>query len=296
MWRETRPPDVFLATTVGEAAFRQHGVVSVEQLHALGVSDDAVRRWVERGLLHRLHRGVFAVGHRRITARGRLWAAVLACGGPQRCVLSHQSAASVYDLMPQPRITHVKTLRQSRSMRGIEVHRGHPGERHEIDGLPLTSPTRTLLDLATVLTEHHLERVCHKAEQHRLHVEPFDGERGAKRLRRVLRRLDEPEITRSELEERFLSLVASAHLPSPRTNARVLDLEVDFLWPRQRLVVETDGAATHLTRQAFERDRERDRILTLGGSRVVRFTWRDVIGTPETVATALRALICSRAP
>lgn len=221
---------------------------------------------------------------------------MLACGGAQRCVLSHQSAASVYDLMPQPRITHVKTLRQSRSMPGIAVHRGDPGKRHEIEGLPLTSPTRTLLDLATVLTEHHLERVCHRAEQHRLHIEPFDGERGAKRLRRVLRRVDEPQITRGDLEERFLSLIESAHLPRPRTNTRVLNLEVDFLWPAHRLVVETDGAATHLTRQAFERDRERDRILTLGGYRVVRFTWRDVVATPETVTTVLRALICSRAP
>lgn len=211
-------------------------------------------------------------------------------------MLSHQSAASLYDLMPQPRIIDVTTRRESRSMPGIRVHRGAPDTHHTVEGLPLTSPTRTLLDLATILTEHRLERVCHRAEQLRLPIEPFDGQRGAKHLRRVLQRIAEPQITRSELEDRFLSLVASANLPAPRTNARVLDYEVDFLWPRHRLVVETDGAATHLTRQAFERDRERDRALVAAGYRVVRFTWRDVVRRPRRVAAELRGLISSAAP
>lgn len=296
MWREPRHSDALLATTVGEVAFRQHGVISLEQLRTLDVSRNRVRRWVQRGLLHRLHRGVYAVGHRRITPRGRVWAAFLACGGPERALLSHHTAGWLYDLMPLPATVDVTTRAASRSMPGIRVHRGGRVERHEVEGLPLTSPTRTLLDLATVLTEHELERVCHKAEQRRLHVEPFGGERGAKRLRKVLARLDEPQITRHELEERFLVLLRTARLPQPRCNARVLGMEVDFLWPEHRLAVETDGAATHLTRQAFERDRERDRTLTLGGYRVVRFTWRQVVGDARSVADTLRALICSRAP
>ena len=211
-------------------------------------------------------------------------------------MLSHRAAASLYDLMPQPRMIDVTTRRQSRSMPGIRVHRGAPQEHDTIEGLPLTSPTRTLLDLATVLTEHRLSRVCHRAEQLRLPIEPFDGERGAKRLRRVLARLDEPQLTRSELEDRFLSLVDSANLPSPRTNARVSGYEVDFLWAQHKLVVETDGTATHLTRSAFERDRERDRRLTIAGYRVVRFTWRDVVRRPKSVAAELRGLISSAAP
>jgi very-short-patch-repair endonuclease len=296
MRQEVRHGDVLLDASVAEVAFRQHGVISVAQLRAAGVRHDAVRRRVERGELHRLHRAVYAVGHRRISARGWLWAAILACGGPERAMLSHRSAAAVWDLMPQPRITDVTTTRESRSQPGIRVHRGRPKERATIDGLPATSPTGTLLDLATVLTEHRLERVCHRAEQLRLPIGSVEG-RGAKRLRRVLERMagEEPQITRSELEDRFLALVDSANVPAPRTNARVLGYEADFLWPDKRLIVETDGAATHLTPAAFERDRARDRKLTLAGYRVVRFTWRQVVHEPHGVAAELRGLISSGA-
>ena len=295
MSQKSRDRRGFLDATVAALADEQHGVVSLGQLRAAGLGQDAVDWRARCGRLHRLHRGVFAVGHRRISARGRLWAAVLACGGPEHCLLSHRSAASLYDLMPEPAIVEVTTRRESRSMPGIRVHRGAPADHHTVDGLPVTSPTRTLLDLATILTEHRLERLCHRAEQLRLPIEPFESRRGARRLRRVLNRLDEPQVTRSELEDRFLSLVVSAHLPTPRTNARVCGMEVDFLWPAQRLVVEVDGAATHLTRHAFERDRERDRVLTLAGFRVVRFTWRDVVRRPRTVAAQLRSLLCSGA-
>jgi very-short-patch-repair endonuclease len=96
---------------------------------------------------------------------------------------------------------------------------------------------------------------------------------------------------RSELERRFLSLVRRAGLPRPVVNTLVAGYEVDFHWPAQRLVVETDGAATHLTRRAFERDRRRDAALQLAGQRVVRFTWRHVTGEPEAVEATLRALL-----
>ena len=298
MWRETRRGDAQLTTRrreVAELARRQHGVVSVAQLRALGFTRDAVRRAAESGRLHRVHRGVYAVGHKRIGARGRLWAAVLACGGPERAVLSHQSAASVWDLMPQPSVIDVITLGAARSLPGIRVHRAKIGERAEVEGLPLTSPMRTLLDLATVLTEHRLERVCHRAEQLRLidvAKMPERG-RGVARLRRAIESVERtgPQITRSELEERFLSLVAEAGLPKPRTNARVLGYEVDFLWPDHRLIVETDGVATHFTLAAFENDRARDAKLLSAGYRVIRFTWRQVVEEPRRVVRTLRELL-----
>ena len=298
MRQETHHSDGLLDTSAREhriaaLAERQHGVLSMSQLREMGFGRGAIERRIANGRLHRLHRGVYAVGHRRITGRGWLWAAILACGGPERAMLSHRSAASLWDLMPQPRTTDVTTLAESRSMPGIRVHRGKPEERAEIDGLPVTSATRTLLDLATILTEHRLERVCHRAEHLRLPIHPFDGRRGAERLRRVLDRMrDEPlQMTRSELEDRFLSLVDSAHLPMPRTNATVLDYEVDFLWPAHHLIAETDGAATHLTLAAFERDRRRDVRLTLAGYRVVRFTWRQVVDDGGAVAAALSELL-----
>ncbi len=212
-------------------------------------------------------------------------------------MLSHQAAASLWDLMPHPRIIDITTRAESRSMPGIRVHRGGTDNTTVVDGLPLTSPTWTLLDLAPVLTEHRLERISHRAEQLRLldmrELETFDGRRGVVKLRRAVATLtlEEPNITRNDLEERFLSLVDSANLPKPRTNARVLDYEVDFLWPDHRLIVETDGRETHFTLTAFERDRERDAALTAVGYRVVRFTWRQVIHDPERVAKTLRELL-----
>ena len=276
-------------------------MVSSGQLRALGLGKDAVEWRARRGQLHRLHRGVYAVGHRSVSGNGRLWAAVLACGGPERAVLSHRSAAAVWDLIPPPSVIEVTTLAQSRSMRGVKVHRRKSLERTNHQGLPITTVAQTLLDLAATQSDHRVKRTCHRAEILRLLdarstralIERSEGRPGTARLTRAIDELatTEPQITRTELEERFLELVAEAGLPRPEVNTRVEGLEVDFLWRDERLIVETDGAATHLTPTAFERDRERDQILMLAGYRVVRFTWRQVIEEPGRVARALRELL-----
>jgi hypothetical protein len=152
---------------------------------------------------------------------------------------------------------------------------------------------RTLADLANVVTAHQLERLCHRAQTLRLLDAGALRSRGA--LRKALATLqnDDPQITRSELEDRFLALVARAGLPRPLVNARIDHYEVDFLWPAHRLVAETDGAATHLTPTAFEHDRRRDAELLLAGYRVVRFTWVQVTEQPDGVASTLEGLLAT---
>ncbi len=245
---------------------------------------------------------MYAVGHTRLTSRGRLWGAVLACGGVRVAVLSHRAAAAVLDLMPQPSgPVEVTTLRASRSTRLIRVHQNRalaPADITTIDGLRLTTPARTLIDLQDVLTPHRLERIVHRAEQLRLlgasELTPSPGRR-SRALRDATRSLSAtgPQITRNTLEERFLALVAHARLPAPLVNAPLHGYEPDFLWPVARLIAETDGAATHLTATAFEQDRARDAALLLAGYRVVRFTWRQVTDEPRRVADILSGLLRS---
>lgn len=305
MWQELGDSHPRLDTggdpAVAALAIVQHGPVSVAQLRAAGLRDDAIKHRVRRGRLHRVHRGVYAVGHPRLDARGRLWAALLACGGPGHAVACLRSAAAWWDLLPEPKRPDVATLRNSRSTAAIRVHRLRDLKASDLttqpDGLRLTTPTRTLIDLAAILTRHRLERVCHRAEMLRLLDTTALGATrsrpGAANLRAALTTLagHDPDITRSDLEERFLALVAHAGLPRPRVNARVNGYEVDFWWPEHRLVVEVDGAGAHLTPTAFQADRGRTNALTLDGVTVLRFTYADVTARRRHVATQVsRAL------
>jgi len=275
-------------------------MISTEQLVAAGVDRGAIAWRVRRGRLHPYWRGVYSVGHTRVTPRARLWAAVLACGGPGASLLGFRGAAAPWDLMPMPsgRID-VITMRRSGSRPGIRVHRSNsldPADITDIDGLPLTTPTRTLIDLADQLPPHRLERVLHRAEHLRLldvnaihaRLTALPGRRSRTLLQALATLQRGPDVTRSELEERFLALVAAHGLPRPLVNQRVEGYEVDFYWPIHRLIVETDGAATHLTATAFEHDRARDAHLTALGYRVIRITWRQLIERPREVAQLLR--------
>jgi len=285
---------------VAVLAARQHGVVSTAQLRAAGLGRGAIAHRVRRGRLHPLQRGVYAVGHIAVPYRGKLWAAVLASPG---AVLSHRSAAAQWDILPPPPgPVHMIAPHTNRPTAAVAMHesRLHPADHVRRHGLPLTTVARTLLDLADVLTPHRLERACHRAEHLRLldarETEEVLG-RSAGRRTRVLRAAlqslaaAEPDVTRSELEERLLALVARARLPRPSVNRIVEGLEVDFLWPERRLVVETDGMAAHATPAAVQRDRERDRTLLLAGYRVVRFTPQDLARRPGDVISSLAALL-----
>ena len=285
-------------------AERQDGAVSTTQLHRAGLGRGAIQHRVRRGRLHRSHRGVYAVGHPRLTPRGHLWAAVLACGGPGAAVLSHRSAAAVWDLLPSPAKFDVTTLGNSRSTKTIRVHRSTtltPADITHHDGLPVTTVARTLIDLATTLTPHRLERVVHRAEHLRLldthslnaQFARANGRR-TKALHQALQTLEthDPDITRSKLEERFLALIAEARSSRGRRSTPPSAATRSTSSGRSTAsIVETDGAGTHLTATAFEDDRRRDAELTTLGYRVVRFTRRQVAEQPRATLATLVLLL-----
>ncbi len=285
----------------------QHGVVAGNQLRALGVTRHAVQSRVAAGWLARLHRGVYAVGGRELSWRGRWMAAVLACG--DGALLSHGSAAALWRLTTPPRgVHHVTVAGYSgrKALAGIKLHRSatlSTGDFVERDSIAVTAPARTIIDLARAgLGGRPLERMLDEAERLRL-LDPAaftDGVRpgtaGARpgvRLPSSLRAvLDGHEVgstlTRSELEERFLALCRANGVPAPLVNASLLGLTVDFLWPAAALVVELDGRASHDTRRGFQDDRDRDSMLLAAGFRTMRFTWWDVVSRPGVVAGRLR--------
>jgi very-short-patch-repair endonuclease len=277
----TAPLDVILA----DLAVRQHGVVSRRQLVAIGFDRGAIERRLANRRLHQLYRGVYDVGHAIVDWRGRYLAAVLACG--DEAVLSHRSAAALWGIRPTgaPRID-VTVSRTSgvRSTSAIVVHRPQLAAPVVVrDGVPVTTPGRTLLDLATALPKRQLEKAAEMAEALRLDVVVDDTHPGARRLRAAMATHDLGHTTRSGLEDDFLALCDRFEIARPRVNATVEGVEVDFCWPDERLIVETDGRH-HLTRAAFERDRARDAWLLVRGWRVMRFTTRQVRRDAENVA------------
>jgi very-short-patch-repair endonuclease len=227
-------------------------------------------------------------------------AAVLACG--QGAVLSHQSAAVLWELlMPSGRegSVIVSTPRRLHHRRpGIRVHSGTalaPDETTYLKNLPLTTPMRTIFDLAGALDERALEQAMARADRRHLLdrdqlatlLTRHPGRRGNNRLRAQLSVLTAPTLTRSEAEERFLALIRKAELPEPRMNALIRGFEVDALWGRERLIVEIDGFAFHSSRTDFERDRHRDGVLAAAGYQVIRITWRRLTREPLALAARL---------
>lgn len=277
---------------------RQHGVVARRELLSIGYSAGAVDAWLRTGRLHRLHQGVYAVGHPVLTPEGRWLAAVLACG--PGAVLSHRSAAALWGIGVGDRgRVDVTVPRTRRGPAGVAVRRARRLDADEtttLRGIPATTLPRTLADLADVLAERVLARAIHEAEvAHAPSPRALEaaaarthGRRGSGVLARAV---GEPDRTRSELERRFRRLCDDHGLPRPAVNATVARLEVDFLWPDVRVVAETDGWAFHRTRTAFEADRERDQSLARAGYRVLRFTHRQVVARPAEVAATLRAAL-----
>jgi very-short-patch-repair endonuclease len=234
-------------------------------------------------------------------------AAVLACGGA--AVLSHICAAALHSLVPTARATIDVTVAQRvrRARPGLRIHCSTcltDDDRTAVRGVPCTTVARTLLDLAAVVPRRVLERACDQAEilrlvdwaaMHEL-LAAATGRRGIRPLRAVLGTSDAGDaVPHSELERKFLALCRRAALPSPAVNVWLAidgeEIQLDFVWHAQRVVVETDGFRIHGTRRAFHVDRRRDRLLGLAGWDVVRFTWEDLASAPDHVATVLRDLL-----
>lgn len=292
------PPGVDGA--IAALAGGQHGIVDRVDLHELGVANGAIARRVATARLHRLYDDVFAVGHTGLSPRGRLLAAVRACG--RAAVLSHRDAAALHGLRDSARSRVDVTIPRGgrRAPPGVDLHRTRaldPVDVEVVDGIPVTTVPRTLVELAGVLGERRLRQVVHRADVLRVldagavraAADRLGGRRGLGTLRRLVGAEHAP--TASELEERFLELCLRAGFPAPQVNVPVGEFVVDFCWPDARLIVETDGAAVHGTRRAFEDDRARDVALTVAGWTVVRFTWRQIAQEPERVVAALRRLL-----
>lgn len=297
---ETRDRERRIARLAG----RQHGVVARRQLVAVGFSHRAIDRRIERGRLHLVHRGVYAVGHRLTTVRGRWMAAVLAAG--PGAALSHLAAAALWDLVRYSGLPHVTVPGRAGQRPGLCVHYGRigPDEVTTRAGIPVTTLARTLLDLAAVLSPQRFAAAIAEAERRRLADSPslpellerYPGRRGIRAVRAALADarlgLDVPH---SELELRFTEFVASHAIPHPELNVpiRVVDrsIEVDCLWRSARLAVELDGRAWHSDAEAFETDRARDRALVAAGWRPIRVTWRHLHDAPDALAGEIRSAL-----
>jgi predicted transcriptional regulator of viral defense system len=295
----TTPTDRAIAAL----AARQHGVVTRAQLREIGLGDSAIGHRAGVGRLHRVHRGVYAVGHRLLPPRGAWMAATLACG--PGAVLSHASAAALWEIRSSDaEIVHVTVpTAGGRRRPGLRVHRDAALAADEVtarDAIPVTTASRTLLDLAATLPPQRLRRALEQAEIERLLdcaaldalIARHAGHHRAAKLRHALAVHDPgTTLTRSTLEERFLTLCGTYGLPHPHVNRIIAGLQVDFVFGGARVVVETDGWRYHGTRAAFERDRHRDAILTRAGYRTLRFTHRQIEADARTVAATVAAAL-----
>jgi very-short-patch-repair endonuclease len=291
-----------------QLARRQHGVVTRQQLLELGVSPGVVKRWRREGRLCVVHRGVYLVG-----AVMPPWAAeraaLLACGPD--AVLSHWTAARMLGLpVPgnvQSDVVYV-TIPVSGGCRRARVRAYRSGrlnaaEVQRLHDMPVTTTSRTLLDLAVPLardgSRRRLEQLVAAAFDQRLTTEArlrqvldrHASRRGAGLLRLILDQAGGPRLARSEAEEELLRLIRAGRLALPRTNARVAGREVDFLWQQERLVVEVDGYAWHSSRNRFENDRDRDAALAAAGFTVLRVTWRRIADEPLVVVARIAFML-----
>ncbi len=285
---------------VWRLASRQHGVIAWRQLVELGLSGQAIQHRIDKGRLHRVERGVYAVGRPNLTRRGRWMAAVLGCGS--RAVLSHGSAAALWGIGVEVsgRIEVAVLASSSRRRPGVRVHRRPTLPESDVtvhDGIPVTTVVQTLIDYATCTGNSRLERAIGDADKLDL-IDPVSlreatdshrGQPGVARLRAVLDR-STFRLTDSALERLFLPLAAQAGLSTPLTRQRVNGFRVDFHWPELGLVVETDGLRYHRTPAQQARDRRRDQAHAAAGLTPLRFTHAQVRFEADDVRATLVAV------
>lgn len=272
-------------------AARQHGVVSRRQMRALGLSNAAISRAAAAGRLHPAFRGVYATGHPNLNERGRLMAAALACGNG--AVISHRSAGALLGLLDKGPVVIdvIAPPSRGRKIDGIRFHRVRSPRRDEVGtvaGIPCTSPSRTLVDLAGTVGDWTLRSCFERAAQKRsldipaIEASMDQGRRGNRSLRALVDEwrkaapVAKKGRLKSPLEAKVLPLVLARHLPVPLLNAPVEiaegRIEVDFLWPDHRFALEADSRDFHSAPIAFERDRWRDRELMRAGYATLRVT------------------------
>jgi very-short-patch-repair endonuclease len=285
-------------------AVRQHGVVARGPLLALGFSPTMIKARVAAGRLHRVHRGVYAVGHRKLSLKGVWMAAVLACGS--EAFLSHRAALGLWDLREAASGLIEVTVRGP----------GKPGPDRvlvrctrvlaeqdvaDVDGIPVTSLAWTVVDFAAIASHQQVRSVLEAMERRSIYIgrelddvlERTPNRKGAKT---VVKEMTGPAPWhQSVLEETFHELIRGSDLPDYEANVFVEGELVDALWREQRVIVELDGFAYHKSRAKFEADRRRDAKLTVAGYRVLRITQERLTNEPEAVLAEIRALL-ARSP
>ena len=288
---------------LAELAGRQYGVVARRQLLSLGVGERTIERWLSVGRLHTIDHGSYAVGHAAVGQRGRWLAAVLAAD--EQAALSHVTAAALWGLMRARGPVDVSSPGGNQGRKrwpGVRLHRcrfHESAERTVRAGIPVTSVARTLFDLAEAVDFERLGKAWEEADRLKILrlgevervCERGYGRRSLRPIRRLLAEARAAETVRSPLEERFLAFCHARGIPTPATNAHVLDHEVDCLWPAARLIAELDSWEFHGHRSAFERDRARDPKLLLAGYRTIRVTHRRLDREADQLAEEIRGLL-----
>ncbi len=280
-------------------------MVSRGQLEGVGMGRRAVEWRVGAGRLHRLHPGVYAVGHHVTPKEGRWLAAVFASG--LDAALSHRAAAALWGVRPYTAgAVDITTPRKWRSAEGIRRHfsRLRSDEVTTVGGIRVTGVSRTILDLAGDSSAYVVESALREAEYLRLYdtlslpilLDRYPGRRGVRAIRLALaRHAESPGRTRSRLEERFLPFLDRYRLSRPRLNVWIEAggerYQVDCLWRQQKVIVELDGWQGHRSSRAFREDRARDRRLRVEGYGVTRIAWSQLDDEPEAIASDLRSLL-----
>jgi hypothetical protein len=279
---------------IARLAERQSGIVTRTQLLQSGVGAATISRWVQNGHLHRIHQGVYSVGHRALSTKGHLVAALFYAG--PGAALSHATAAWWWQLIEtRPRRIDVSICGRLVSVGTVHINQERQFDRVRHRGLPVTTLARTLLDFASVAPLARLRQAVAEADYLRLlDLAAIDavlgrGRPGSAALRKALER-HRPQYARtlSVLEDRFLELCQRYGIPLPEVNVMVEGLMVDALWRKDRVIVELDGHAAHSTRSAMNSDRDRELILRTAGFLVARYTWRQITERPAEVAADLK--------
>jgi Transcriptional regulator, AbiEi antitoxin len=274
-----------LDRAIFEVARRQHGVLGRSQLTELGLTKSNIEYRLQAGRLQLLHRGVYGLGP--LQSKRARWLAAVFAGGPE-AVLSHRSAAELWGLIGGVSGPIHLTVSVRRRRPGILLHRSNvpDDERTEVEGIPVTTVPRTILDCAPAMTARRLERLINEADVLRLYdqlslptlLHRYPRRPGSRALWDPLsKRNGGSTFTRSDLEELLIELADEVGLRRPETNV-VLEIdgetfEIDALWRAERVAVELDSREFHLTPLAFEADRRRDRKLSVAGWRPIRITW-----------------------
>jgi very-short-patch-repair endonuclease len=282
----------------------QHGVVSRWQLLELGMSRDRIQDRAARSQLHRLYRGVYAVGHRKLTLKGVWMAAVLACGPD--AALSHRAGLGLWDVRRTESGLIDVTMPGRTGRRGpddVRLHRStllREADVDAVDGIPVTSLAWTVVDYAGIAHRQQLRSVLEALERRGLYIgreldellERAPNRKGVKAVTAVIAEMTGPAPwLQSELEAIFREVIRGSDLPEYEANVMVEGEVVDALWRKERVIVELDGYAFHKSRARFEADRRRDAKLQVAGYRVLRVTQERLTNEPQAVLAEIRALL-----